>query len=162
MDSEGAIVTLARDKIDARIAELEEGIGALCTKRDRLSQASPPPMDSAAVALARDKIDSEVAALKRHIRALRSERNHLAPIYRCPPEVVTQIFAWLQQRYLGDLYSNEYFPWDYRRWMRVTRVSQQWRQISLSSTSLWNVIPLRWLAYATESFNRLGSTPFFI
>ncbi|TFK64152.1 hypothetical protein BDN72DRAFT_281062 [Pluteus cervinus] len=122
-------------------------------------------MDSEGVVveLARDKIDAEIATLEERIRILRTERNRLSLISRCPPEVMTQIFAWIQQFYLGSrFYSDRQLPYDYRRWTRVTRVSQGWRHIALSSKALWNIIPMQWLAYATESFSRLGSMPFFL
>ncbi|TFK60833.1 hypothetical protein BDN72DRAFT_828670 [Pluteus cervinus] len=114
------------------------------------------------VALARDKIDAEIIALKERIRALRTERNRLAPISRCPPEVLAEIFVWFQQTYLGKLYTSRDFPSNYRKWVVVTHVSQHWRQIALSFKSLWNVIPVRWLGYATESLNRLGPMPMLV
>ncbi|TFK60911.1 hypothetical protein BDN72DRAFT_850173 [Pluteus cervinus] len=120
-------------------------------------------MDSA---IARDKIDAEIAALKERIRALRTERNRLAPISRCPPNVLTDIFTWLQQLYIPGLHARrKWFPAArYLKWTRVTHVSQHWRQIGLSpnSKSLWSVIPFGRLAYATESFNRLGSRPIYL
>ncbi|TFK60841.1 hypothetical protein BDN72DRAFT_727509, partial [Pluteus cervinus] len=115
-------------------------------------------------------INAEIAALKERIRALRTERNRLAPISRCPPDVLMRIFSWVQELYLCGAYSlhsnRSWFPGgdNYLKWTIVTHVSQHWRQIALSpnSQSLWNVIPLGRLEYATESFNRLGSRPIFL
>ncbi|TFK66799.1 hypothetical protein BDN72DRAFT_739757, partial [Pluteus cervinus] len=122
------------------------------------------PMDSEGtiITLARGKIDAEIAALKERIRALHTERNRLAPISRFPPEVMTQIFTCLQHRYFFHLHPSRDIPPDYRKWIMVTHVSQNWRQIAMSSKSLWNIIPIRWLNYATESFNRVGSMPIFV
>ncbi|TFK64151.1 hypothetical protein BDN72DRAFT_846861 [Pluteus cervinus] len=120
--------------------------------------------EGAIIALARDKIDAKIAELEEGIRALRHERNRLSPISRFPPEVMTQIFFWIQQLYLGRFYSSkeDRYLWQYRQWTRVTHVSQHWRQVALSSKALWNIIPMFWIDYATESFNRLGSLPIFL
>ncbi|TFK73073.1 hypothetical protein BDN72DRAFT_762401, partial [Pluteus cervinus] len=120
--------------------------------------------EDALIALARRKIDAEVAVLKARIRALGHERNRLAPVSRCPPEVMMQIFLGLQQLYISQLESSEPVPlaWEYRNWITVTHVSQRWRQTALDSKRLWNVIPIigqRWLTYATTSFKRVGSVP---
>ncbi|TFK73068.1 hypothetical protein BDN72DRAFT_762305, partial [Pluteus cervinus] len=120
--------------------------------------------EDAVIVLARRKIDAEIAALKERIRALGHERNRLAPVSRCPPEVMTQIFLGLQQLYIGQLEPSRPAPlaWEYRNWITVTHVSQRWRQTASDSKHLWNVIPIlsqRWLTYATTSFKRVGSMP---
>ncbi|TFK58885.1 hypothetical protein BDN72DRAFT_966221 [Pluteus cervinus] len=123
------------------------------------------------VAVSRDKIDAEIAILKERIRALRTERNRLAPISRLPPNVLTEIFTWLQQLCFGQFYTlrAERLQKDALKWIIVTHISQHWRQIAFSSSSksLWDVIAFtstfRESRYATESFNRLGSKlPFYL
>ncbi|TFK64150.1 hypothetical protein BDN72DRAFT_846860 [Pluteus cervinus] len=84
-------------------------------------------------------------------------------------EIIARILVCIQQIYLGlgQLYTSS--PQDirgfyyYRQWTRVTRVCRRWRDIALSSQSLWNIIPLEWEAFAIESLKRLGSdAPFFL
>ncbi|TFK71021.1 hypothetical protein BDN72DRAFT_856529 [Pluteus cervinus] len=110
---------------------------------------------------ARKDIDAEIMVLQERITILRSSRNALVPIYRLPPELMVRIFRWLQRSYiyngetLVSLGANKsvLLP----RWMRVTCVSQRWRNIARSSATLHSTIPTGNLRYAEEMLKRSGS-----
>ncbi|TFK63905.1 hypothetical protein BDN72DRAFT_847143 [Pluteus cervinus] len=93
-------------------------------------------------------IDSEISRLQGKIRELRSARNALAPISRLPPEVLVQIFGWLQDKYRHELSRNfnrlKRPPRDVLdiAWTRVTHVSGHWRGIARGFPSLWNRVSL--------------------
>ncbi|TFK63912.1 hypothetical protein BDN72DRAFT_297962 [Pluteus cervinus] len=89
-------------------------------------------------------VDLEICRLLETIRELWLARNALAPISRLPPEVLVQIFAWLQDMYRHDLYFYYWHHHSYSRdflevkWMRVTQVYGYWRRVARGFPGLWN------------------------
>ncbi|TFK66460.1 hypothetical protein BDN72DRAFT_844299 [Pluteus cervinus] len=83
--------------------------------------------------------------------------NALSPTHRLPSEVMAQIFMWLQIFYRGNL---EWSGGDARSlssWIRVTHVSQRWRDIALSSKALYSTILTHNLQYSKEMLEHSGS-----
>ncbi|TFK66406.1 hypothetical protein BDN72DRAFT_844408 [Pluteus cervinus] len=112
----------------------------------------------------RDKIDAEILVLQERIRSLRSARNTFSLIHCLPPEVMTQIFKWVQILYCGYLTQG---PGAGRagllpKWMKVTHVSQRWRNIAFSSKSLYSTILTQNLKYSEEMMKLSGSAPLSI
>ncbi|TFK70992.1 hypothetical protein BDN72DRAFT_765657, partial [Pluteus cervinus] len=110
------------------------------------------------------KIDAEILALQERIRSLRSSRNGLSLIHRLPPEVMSQIFMWLQSFYRGKLteiptHSNVK---SLQKWLYVTHVSRHWRNIARSSRTLYSTIPTLNLGYARGMLEASGGAPLSI
>ncbi|TFK63436.1 hypothetical protein BDN72DRAFT_847599 [Pluteus cervinus] len=80
------------------------------------------------------KIDEELAVLRESIRALQAFRNTFTPIYRLPPEILSRIFSFTQPGVKNHNRSTSL------RWTRVTYVSQHWRNVAISTPSLWTHI----------------------
>ena len=112
----------------------------------------------------RAKIDADILALKERIRSLKSSRNSLSPINFLPPEILTEIFSWLQWLCGRSLVDTVYFSdYGFLKWMTVTRVCQRWRQTALSCPRLWTVIPAACRpGYTCMALERSGLAPLFI
>ncbi|TFK62433.1 hypothetical protein BDN72DRAFT_777086, partial [Pluteus cervinus] len=106
---------------------------------------------------ARAKIDAEIQVLQDRIRSLRSSRNTLAPIHRLPPEVMTQIFMWVQLLYRGTLERNAIDAAFLPKWIRATHVCQHWRGVALSSKALYTTILSQNLKYSQAVLDLSGS-----
>ncbi|KAF7371183.1 F-box domain-containing protein [Mycena sanguinolenta] len=92
-------------------------------------------------------IDKEILDLYCRIKELNEERDRLrsyrvknrailSPIRRLPPEILVEIFLWttpnsVKRRRSSSRYS---FPWP---WV-LTRISHRWREIAVSTPSLWS------------------------
>ncbi|TFK65169.1 hypothetical protein BDN72DRAFT_209139 [Pluteus cervinus] len=107
------------------------------------------------------EIGLEIATLEERIRVLRSQLNARATVSRFPAEVLTEIFSWVQQ-FGGDISSWSFNASTLVRWINVTHVSRNWRQIALCSRKLWSIIPVRSVRYAIEAMKRSGSAPLVI
>ncbi|KAH9959020.1 hypothetical protein BC827DRAFT_1090255, partial [Russula dissimulans] len=66
------------------------------------------------------------------LRTLKSHRNTLAPISRLPPEALAAIFSFVSSSALDES--------GHLRWIRVTHVCRQWRQIALNYPRFWSNI----------------------
>ncbi|TFK63923.1 hypothetical protein BDN72DRAFT_881834 [Pluteus cervinus] len=101
-------------------------------------------------------IDLDISRLLGRIHELWSERNARAPISQLPPEVVVQIFGWLQTMYHNDAESKRetrrmcFTDRDEGRkdsleikWTSVTQVYGYWRRIARGFPSLWNRVMLK-------------------
>ncbi|TFK62431.1 hypothetical protein BDN72DRAFT_848698 [Pluteus cervinus] len=106
---------------------------------------------------ARKKLDAEILVLQERIRSLRSSRNALSPIHRLPPEVMAQIFLWYQLLYRGNIEGSGRCAVSLPKWIRVTHVSQHWRNIALTSKTLYSTILTHHPQYSNEMLNRSGS-----
>jgi hypothetical protein len=82
----------------------------------------------------RQGIDAEIKALEGSIRALRRRRNALAPVSSLPTEVILTIFS-LSRAPTFIIPGIKPKP---LRWLRVTHVCHQWREIALNQSLLWN------------------------
>ncbi|TFK65171.1 hypothetical protein BDN72DRAFT_845879 [Pluteus cervinus] len=80
------------------------------------------------------EIRLELAALKEHIRLLHSQLN--------APEVLTEIFSWVQLLH-GNIFERCFDPRAFARWVKI----------GISSRTLWSIIPVH---------NRSGSVPLII
>ncbi|KAJ7605289.1 hypothetical protein FB45DRAFT_490364 [Roridomyces roridus] len=99
---------------------------------------------------------ARLTQLDQEIRALQAERaqlqvqqrqNHsvLSPLRRLPPEVLAEIFSWTlppTEKLNGNVSDMKTSPWV------LTQVSSRWRDISVSTSSLWCNISV---AYGGES-----------
>ncbi|KAF8805100.1 hypothetical protein BYT27DRAFT_7258583 [Phlegmacium glaucopus] len=94
-------------------------------------------------------IDCEIARLGVIIQSLKSRRNKLSPIYRLPPEVLCNIFSFIEDCTLAmvQVRSPEH-------WIKFSRVSQQWRSLALSTPELWTNIPVQYPRWAEEMLAR--------
>ncbi|TFK71009.1 hypothetical protein BDN72DRAFT_492109 [Pluteus cervinus] len=113
---------------------------------------------------AREKIDLEILMLQERIRSLRSSRNALSLIHWLPPEVMTQIFIWLQSLYRGtwtNIPSREKVK-SFQKWSQVTHVSRHWRNIAHSSKTLYSTVLTLDLGYAQEMLQISGVAPLSI
>ncbi|KAG2013057.1 hypothetical protein CC2G_009993 [Coprinopsis cinerea AmutBmut pab1-1] len=79
--------------------------------------------------------------LQDRIRDLKTERNELAPISRCPPEVLCNIFSQLK-RSVEDDYDSKRAS-SRMAWIVASRVCRHWRAVVLRSPSLWTDISTR-------------------
>ncbi|KAF8810887.1 hypothetical protein BYT27DRAFT_7185390 [Phlegmacium glaucopus] len=96
---------------------------------------------------ARRIIDCEIARLKEIIRSLKSHRNQLSPISGLPPEVLCNVFSFIEDRTRVQDRNPE-------SWINFSRVSQQWRSLALSSPKLWTNIPIEYPRWAEEMLAR--------
>ncbi|TFK67224.1 hypothetical protein BDN72DRAFT_843402 [Pluteus cervinus] len=86
-----------------------------------------------------EEIDNKLRVLEHNVRVLRSLRNDFCLIYRLPQEVLTRIFAFLQQE-LAAVKKSSRSPHEDLRWIPVTHVSQRWRDAALNCGPLWSSI----------------------
>jgi F-box-like len=80
----------------------------------------------------RQTVDDEITSLEDTLRTLKSHRNTLAPISRLPPEALAAIFSFVSSSALDES--------GHLRWIRVTHVCRQWRQIALNYPRFWSNI----------------------
>ncbi|TFK60893.1 hypothetical protein BDN72DRAFT_850184 [Pluteus cervinus] len=80
--------------------------------------------------------NKDVTALKERIRSLHADRNTFNTIHEFPPEVLSRILYLARHVPSSDW--NYYGKSHLLRWFAVSRVSQSWRDIALSSTNLWS------------------------
>ena len=99
--------------------------------------------------VARSVIDRDISRLEENIRVLKSRRNELAPISRLPPEVLCNIFSFIET-YTGG---QGWRPGP-EAWVSFSRVSQHWRSLALSAPELWTNIPLNYPRWAEEMLRR--------
>ncbi|KAJ7609099.1 hypothetical protein FB45DRAFT_1067125 [Roridomyces roridus] len=95
-----------------------------------------------------DYLDSEISRLQDRLDQLQGERTRLSayhslntsilsPLRRMPPEILVQIFVWTlptSHERSGDVYDTQRSPWT------LAQVSSRWREIALSTPSLWSMI----------------------
>ncbi|TFK71011.1 hypothetical protein BDN72DRAFT_856522 [Pluteus cervinus] len=107
----------------------------------------------------REGIDAEILVLQERIRSLRSSRNALSLVHCLPPEVMVQVFTWVQ------ILCHEVGPWGdidpsiLPKWIRVTHVFQHWRNIALSSQALYSTVLSHNLRYFKGALELAGSAP---
>ena len=90
-------------------------------------------------------IDLQIANLRESIRILNSQRNSHLPISKLPVEILTKIFLLHQHNVSVETLSD---------WIRITHVSQRWREIALNFSGLWIHIPFHRLKWAKEMITR--------
>jgi hypothetical protein len=83
------------------------------------------------------------------------QRNSLLPIFRLPSEIVHYIFALVQKTELDST------KLDHReqgqaslKWINLTHVCRQWRDIALDSPTLWVHLPIGNLRWVEEMLRR--------
>jgi hypothetical protein len=92
-------------------------------------------------------IDLQIANLHESIRILNSQRNGHLPISTLPVEILTKIFLLHQHN----------VPVQTPAWIkfiRITHVSQRWREIALNFSGLWTCIPFNHPKWAKEMIAR--------
>ncbi|TFK69275.1 hypothetical protein BDN72DRAFT_733074, partial [Pluteus cervinus] len=97
-------------------------------------------------------IDQQILVLQERIRSLRSTRNTLSLIHRLPPEVMAQIFKQFQGFYRGSGRRVTSLT----QWIKVTHISQHWRNIAQSCKTLYTTILTQNLPYSQEMLKHSG------
>ena len=92
----------------------------------------PPPSRSVTSAASLIAWDEELELLRRLMFAARVRRNGSSPTGALPPEVLARIFELLSEGQIYDSYSKK--DW---RFTTVSSVCSRWRQIALTTPSLW-------------------------
>ncbi|KAF8809486.1 hypothetical protein BYT27DRAFT_7187793 [Phlegmacium glaucopus] len=108
----------------------------------KASKSVGDPLDEA-----RRIIDRDIARLEENIRSLKSRRNELSPISRFPPEILCNIFSFIENRTMSQNRRPE-------SWINFSRVSRQWRLLALGAPELWTNIPIRYPRWAEEMLAR--------
>ncbi|KAJ7609116.1 hypothetical protein FB45DRAFT_762837, partial [Roridomyces roridus] len=91
-------------------------------------------------------LDEEIAQLKTRLKQREDERTVVAishqrslpivsPLRRIPPEILSEIFVWTQPL-PADLAGPPILT---TRWL-LSQVSRRWREIALSTPSLWSLV----------------------
>ncbi|KAF9480808.1 hypothetical protein BDN70DRAFT_779421, partial [Pholiota conissans] len=80
-------------------------------------------------------IDYTVQQLEVYALGMKRQRNALVSIGRLPPEVLSRVFSFVREHSLKTA-TNE----SKLRWLRVTQVSQHWRDVAIASPTLWTQI----------------------
>ncbi|KAF8972101.1 hypothetical protein BDZ97DRAFT_1913343 [Flammula alnicola] len=95
---------------------------------------------------ARHNIDKEIQHLYESIRALKSRRNMHSPISKLPAELFATIFALSREEM-----KSRAKPW---RWIKLTHVCRQWREMANNFPSLWTSLPFDRPRWVTEMVKR--------
>ncbi|TFK71933.1 hypothetical protein BDN72DRAFT_895186 [Pluteus cervinus] len=82
------------------------------------------------------KLDEEIAQLQSRLCSLRTLRNTLSPICKIPTELLSKIFTHTQEYNSPTFYGKVDL---HARWI-VSWVCRHWRDIALTSPSLWTII----------------------
>lgn len=86
------------------------------------------------------------------VSSLNSHRNSLPPISSLPPEVLAEIFQYCTHR--------NHTAWEYdKSWPVFSQVCGHWRQIALSTPSLWTDVDLRLPMLTRMMIQRAQSSP---
>jgi hypothetical protein len=92
-------------------------------------------------------IDLQIANLHESIRILNSQRNGHLPISTLPVEIFTKIFLLHQHNVPVQMPA-------WIKFIRITHVSQRWREIALNFSGLWTCIPFNHPKWAKEMIAR--------
>ncbi|TFK65482.1 hypothetical protein BDN72DRAFT_773298, partial [Pluteus cervinus] len=95
-------------------------------------------------------IDKEIAALREKIRTLHAFRNTFTSVHALPSEILTRIFSFVRHLPGTDLYHGN----DFLKWIAVTHVSQQWRNVAIGSPLLWSDLSSTYKQHVTETWLR--------
>ena len=87
-------------------------------------------------------IDLQIANLHKSIRVLNNQRNTHLPILTLPVEILTKIFLLHQHNVTVQMQTLD--------WIRITHVSQRWREIALNFSGLWIHISFHRTKWAKE------------
>lgn len=103
-------------------------------------------------------VDRDIDKLERALSALRSHRNSLSAVSRLPTEILCHIFTYL------DISCRQFLPDSQSSWMwqSVTHVCRHWRDIALTSPTLWTYIDLRSPFWTQESLQRSQMAPLVV
>ena len=94
-------------------------------------------------------IDLQITNLRESIRVLHYQRNDHLPISRLPVEILTKIFLLHQENTTGGYTAGRRLDW-----IRITHVSQRWRETALDISGLWIRIPFYHPKWAKEIIAR--------
>ncbi|KDR80741.1 hypothetical protein GALMADRAFT_1104286 [Galerina marginata CBS 339.88] len=100
--------------------------------------------DGTRVAEAFRTIDQEANKHRSRIVSLMKQRNTFAPISRLPPEVLCRVFYFASKEVSRS-------PLD---WIKVSHVSQDWRNVAVNAPALWTTPPLHYPRWAEEMLVR--------
>jgi len=89
-------------------------------------------------------LDLQIAQLNESIRIVDSQRNAHLPISTLPVEILTKIFLLHQHNMTVQTFD----------WIKITHVSQRWRDIALNFSHLWIHIPFHHPKWAKEMITR--------
>ncbi|VDC04020.1 unnamed protein product [Peniophora sp. CBMAI 1063] len=85
--------------------------------------------------------DAELAYANKAVLVAKKRRNLLAPACRLPFEILSTIFALVQQIWTpGVERERKVYEYDLG-WLRVSHVCQYWRNVAVQTPSLWTKIP---------------------
>ena len=106
-------------------------------------------------------VEEEIKVSEQVTQELKYRRNALVPISRLPPETLAEIFSLLVFSEDDDEDDDDDEDVPYLEWIRVTHVCHGWREVALSSPSLWNHIDFTKLTLAvfTEILARARMSP---
>ncbi|TFK59826.1 hypothetical protein BDN72DRAFT_864836 [Pluteus cervinus] len=145
------MVERERNRLDAEIRILELALAELHWERGH------------------NRPDAETRELQLALLELKRKHNSLSPIMRLSPDILLYIFEYLQEEAYGcDL---DTFPLDnpllvstYSKVSVMTHVCSPWRNIALSTATVWTAITFRndSEAYAAEMLERSCNAPLSI
>ncbi|KAJ6471906.1 hypothetical protein C8R45DRAFT_414324 [Mycena sanguinolenta] len=158
----------ALQAIDELTEELEYGAG---TRHHALLNSNEVPVESElpTVESTISKIDAslaiignEILGLHYRIKELNEERDRLSsyraqncailsPLRRMPPEILAEIFSWTAPKQIQRRRDTPRpkLPWPWA----LTRISRRWRDIVVSTPSLWSRVVIDFEAYPTPSYS---------
>ncbi|TFY69661.1 hypothetical protein EVG20_g3049 [Dentipellis fragilis] len=132
------------------------------TRLETLSTISASS-DPESIERARAFLEREIQDVYSAAAALRSRRNMIPRINRLPPEVLAQVFAWLQVDDPLQFNSSRHHQLDMRQrnigWVRASHVCRFWRQAALEYPALWSTMPLTLSKWMKEAFVRSKEAP---
>ncbi|KAI0061051.1 hypothetical protein BV25DRAFT_1785934, partial [Artomyces pyxidatus] len=81
-------------------------------------------------------LKDELISARSAVCAIATRRNALVPVARLPPEILDRIFAFVAHQTLSVKNSNR----EDGRWINITHVCRSWRELAMSSHTLWTSI----------------------
>ncbi|TFK68651.1 hypothetical protein BDN72DRAFT_897982 [Pluteus cervinus] len=103
----------------------------------------------------RDAIDAKILPLRAQIREFLEERNEWTPAGRLAPEILVEIFSYLQREWDGW---NRKFPF----LLKLTHVSRRWRAAAITCPSLWNEISFENKTLVEQWLKRSASSDLYV
>ncbi|KAH9950055.1 hypothetical protein B0H21DRAFT_881447 [Amylocystis lapponica] len=133
-------------------------ISSPCGQVDQLSALNvSPPAHTDIVDTTRTiaNLDQEISQMEQSLYSLKAHRNSLVPIFRLPPELISEIFI-AHARDRKDTSSEDC------SWIRVTHVCHHWRTIALQCPRLWTLITLKNTPWVAHSLTYSKNVPLVI
>ncbi|KAJ3533450.1 hypothetical protein NMY22_g7327 [Coprinellus aureogranulatus] len=97
-------------------------------------------------------LSDRILILERELIALKTCQNAIVPINRLPPEILSQIFHYVQ-----DLDEQDSFRTLF--WVVITAVCKHWRAVALNCNTLWTRLAFPHPKFTELMLSRSGSAP---